>query len=106
MVNQYQIYWVSLDQTLGSEINKTRPCIIISPNESNNLLKTVIIAPITSSIRNFPMRINIILQDKNGQICLDQLRCIDKSRLKNSIEILSNSNIKNLKKLIQEYLVE
>ncbi len=106
MVNQYQIYWVSLDPTLGSEINKTRPCIIISPNESNNLLKTVLIAPITSSIRNFPMRINIILQDKNGQICLDQLRCIDKSRLKNSIEILSNSNIKNLKNLIQEYLVE
>lgn len=106
MVNQYQIYWVSLDPTLGSEINKTRPCIIISPNESNNLLKTVLIAPITSNIRNFPMRINIILQDKNGQICLDQLRCIDKSRLKNSIEILSNSNIKNLKNLIQEYLVE
>ena len=59
MVKQYSIYWVNLDPTVGSEINKTRPCIVISPQESNKHLKTVLIAPVTSTIRNFPMRLNI-----------------------------------------------
>ena len=106
MVKQYEIYWVALDPTLGSEINKIRPCLIISPNESNTLLNTILIAPITSAIRNFPMRMIIELENKKGQICLDQIRCIDKLRLKNKINQLSNSNILSLKNLILEYLVE
>jgi mRNA interferase MazF len=106
MVKQYEIYWVILDPTLGSEINKIRPCLIISPNESNKLLNTILIAPITSTLKNFPMRMTINVENKIGQICLDQLRCIDKIRLKNKISALESKKIENLKYLIKEYLVD
>ncbi|WP_395053060.1 type II toxin-antitoxin system PemK/MazF family toxin [Flavobacterium sp.] len=106
MVNQYEIFWVVLDPTLGSEINKIRPCLIISPNDSNHYLNTVLIAPITSTLRKFPMRVDIILENKNGQIALDQIRCIDKVRLKNKIDILSKKEILKVKSLIKEYLVD
>lgn len=106
MVKQYEIYWVILDPTLGSEINKIRPCLVISPNESNQFLNTVLIAPITSKIRNFPMRLDVILENKKGQICYDQIRCIDKIRLKNKIDTLSKTKIEKVKNLIKEYLVD
>jgi mRNA interferase MazF len=106
MVNQYEIYWVQLDPTLGSEINKIRPCLVLSPNDSNRFLNTVLIAPITSTMRNFPMRMNLILESKKGQIALDQTRCIDKIRLKNKIGSLSKKEIEKLKILIKEYLVD
>ncbi len=105
MVKQYEIYWVALDPTLGSEINKVRPCLVISPNESNQFLNTVLIAPITSKIRNFPMRLGIVLESKNGQICFDQIRCIDKIRLKAKIVTLGKNDIEKVKNLIKEYLV-
>lgn len=89
LVRRFDIFFIELDPTIGSEINKTRPCIIISPDEMNNALNTVIVAPLTSTIRNYPMRINCIVQGKQGQIALDQLRTIDKSRLKNRIENLN-----------------
>jgi mRNA interferase MazF len=110
MVKQYDLYWVVLDPTLGSEINKIRPCIVISPNESNEFLNTVLIAPITSKIRKFPMRLDIFLENKNGQICLDQIRCIDQIRLKNKINSLSNPEFSGMeekvKNLIKQYLVD
>lgn len=106
MVKQYGIYWVNLDTTVGSEIEKTRPCLIISPNVSNKLLNTVLIAPITSATRNFPMRLTITLKKKSGQIALDQIRCIDKSRLLSKIDSLSKGEIVSLKSIISEYLVE
>lgn len=105
MVKQYEIYWVALDPTLGSEINKVRPCLVISPNESNPFLNTVLIAPITSKIRNFPMRLGIVLENKNGQICLDQIRCIDKIRLKTKMAALAKKDIEKVKNLLKEYLV-
>ena len=89
LVRRFDIFFIELDPTIGSEINKTRPCVIISPDEMNNALNTVIVAPLTSTIRNYPMRINCIVQGKQGQIALDQLRTIDKSRLKNHIENLN-----------------
>ncbi|QBN20223.1 type II toxin-antitoxin system PemK/MazF family toxin [Flavobacterium nackdongense] len=105
MVKQYQIYWVILDPTLGSEINKIRPCVVISPNESNQFLNTVLIAPITSKIRNFPMRLGVVLENKSGQICFDQIRCIDKMRLKAKIAALSINDIESVKNILKEYLV-
>jgi mRNA interferase MazF len=105
MVKQYEIYWVALDPTLRSEINKVRPCMVISPDESNQFLNTVLIAPITSKIRNFPMRLGTVLQNKNGQICFDQIRCIDKMRLKTKIAALGKSDIEKVKNLLKEYLV-
>ena len=106
MVNQYDIYWVVLDLTLGNEINKIRPCLVISPNVSNQFLNTILIAPITSTLRNFPMRVNLVLENKNGQIALDQLRCIDKVRLKNKINTLSNKDVLKVKAILKEFLID
>jgi len=79
-IKKYEIYLVKLNPTVGSEIQKTRPCIVISPNEMN-VLKTVIIAPMTSKGFDFIFRPKIKFQDKNGLILLDQIRAIDKTRL-------------------------
>lgn len=81
MVKRFEVYWVNLDPTEGAEIRKTRPCVVISPNELNEVLKTVIVAPLTSTIRNYPSRVNLKFKGKNGQVVLDQIRSIDKVRL-------------------------
>ena len=81
MVNQFEVYLVNLDPTKGSEIKKTRPCVIISPDEMNHSLKTVIVAPMTSTIRNYPSRVLSMFGGKQGNIVLDQIRTIDNRRL-------------------------
>ncbi|KUO62861.1 transcriptional regulator [bacterium BRH_c32] len=91
MYFRFDIYYVNLDPTIGSEIKKTRPCIIISPNEMNNNINTVIIAPITSKLRNYPTRIPCKLEGKQGQIVLDQIRTVDKARLIKKISTLNNN---------------
>ena len=106
MVKQYDIYWISLDPTKGSEINKTRPGVIISPDDSNKFLNTVIIAPLTSSFKNFPMRLEVSLNGKKGQVALDQIRSIDKIRLLNKAGVLKASEIRNIRKILREYLTE
>jgi mRNA interferase MazF len=75
------IYWVDLDPTRGSEIQKTRPCVVISPDELNVHLRTIIIAPLTSGGRAYPWRVECIVDEKPGRIALDQLRTVDRSRL-------------------------
>jgi len=106
MVNQYEIVWVNLDPTIGSEIQKTRPCIIVSPTVSNKLLNTVLVAPLTSTIRSLPMRMLIESEGKKGDICLDQIRCVDKIRIIKKAGNLSVQDIESLKKLIKEFLVD
>ena len=106
MVGQYEIYWVSLDSTRGNEIKKTRPCLVISPNEVNNHLNMVLIAPITSTIRRFPMRMDIVLEKKRGQIALDQIRSIDKAKLYEKSDKLARDQIKELRLLLGEFLIE
>ncbi len=81
LVKRFDICLVNLDPTLGCEINKTRPCIIISPDEMNQYLSTVIIAPMTSTIRTYPSRVSINFQEKKGEVVLDQIRTVDKRRL-------------------------
>jgi mRNA interferase MazF len=81
MVKRFEIYLVNLDPTIGKEIKKTRPCLIISPDEMNRHLSTVIIAPMTGQGRSYPSRINCNFQNKPGQIILDQIRTVDKTRL-------------------------
>ena len=76
-----EVWLVSLEPTVGSEIRKTRPCLIISPDETNRLLRTVIVAPITSTIKNYPTRLVITWQNKQSSLALDQIRTVDKSRL-------------------------
>lgn len=81
LVKRFDIYLVSLDPTTGSEIQKSRPCVVVSPNEMNAPLNTVIIAPMTSKLRNYPTRVPITFQGKKGEIALDQIRTVDKQRL-------------------------
>jgi len=81
VMNRFHVYLVTLDPTLGSELKKTRPCVIISPDESNRHLATVIVAPMTTKGRGYPTRIPCRFQGKQGQIVLDQLRTVDKVRL-------------------------
>lgn len=92
---QYQIVLVNLDPTLGSEMQKTRPCIIISPNELNKYLKTVVIAPITSSSKNYPTRFKINHDKKTGWIVMDQIRTVNKLKI---LKILGHLAGKECKK--------
>lgn len=80
-INRFDILLVSFDPSQGHEINKTRPCVIVSPNEMNKYIKTLIVAPMTSKIRNYPTRIPVVFESKEGIIALDQIRTIDKSRI-------------------------
>jgi mRNA interferase MazF len=102
VVKRFEIYWVNLDPTVGNEIQKTRPGIIVSPDEMNDFLRTVLIAPITSSNRNFPTRVKCKLNGKDSFIALDHIRSVDKSRLSQRISVLSKSNSQNLCEVLQE----
>jgi mRNA interferase MazF len=81
VVNRFDVFLVNLDPTIGSEIKKTRPCLIISPNEINHYISTVIVAPMTTKGQPYPTRVACQFQGKEGQIVLDQIRTIDKTRL-------------------------
>ena len=81
VVRRFDVYLVNLDPTIGSEIRKTRPCLVISPDEMNRWIRTVIVAPMTTKGRDYPTRVACLFQGKEGQIVLDQIRTIDKSRL-------------------------
>lgn len=102
LVNRFDIFFIDLNPTIGSEINKIRPCVIISPNEINRALNTVIIAPLTSTLKRYPMRVNCIVENKNGQIALDHLRSIDKTRLKSKLATLD----KKTQKILIDTLIE
>jgi mRNA interferase MazF len=76
-----EVWLVSLDPTQGAEIQKTRPCLVVSPDESNRHLRTVIMAPLTTVGRAYPTRVKLTFQGKRGQVALDQLRAVDRQRL-------------------------
>jgi len=81
VVKRFDVYLVNLDPTVGSEIQKTRPCLVISPDEMNRHIATVIVAPMTSQGQAYPTRVPCQFQGKAGQVVLDQLRTVDKTRL-------------------------
>ena len=81
VVQRFDVFLINLDPTIDSEIKKTRPCLIISPEEINRHIRTVIVAPMTTAGKNYPTRVPCKFQNKKGQIILDQIRTIDKSRL-------------------------
>jgi mRNA interferase MazF len=105
-LNQYQIVLVNLDPTVGSEIKKTRPCVIISPNEMNKFLQTVIIAPMTSQSKQYPTRVEVRHSNKQGWIVIDQIRTIDKQRIIKTVDKLTKSEIKKVKEIIRETFVD
>lgn len=81
VIRQFEVHLVKLDPTVGSEMRKTRPCVIVTPDEMNLHLNTVLVAPMTSSIRKYPYRVNCVFAGREGQIALDQIRCVDRSRV-------------------------
>lgn len=103
---QYAIVLVSLDPTIGSEIKKTRPCVIISPNEMNAHLQTLVIAPMTSQSKNYPTRIAVFRNQKKGWIVIDQIRTIDKQRVVKILDKLNQKEIKEVKSIIKEAFVD
>jgi mRNA interferase MazF len=103
VVLRSEIWLINLDPTLGSEINKLRPCVVVSPDEANEHLQTVIAAPLTSTIRNYPSRISCIFKRKKGQIAVDQLRALDKSRFIKKAGQLDAATMQELLELIRVY---
>ena len=101
-INQYEVFWVSLDPTEGSEISKTRPCVVISPDEMNGYLRTVIIAPMTTTARKYPYRVNCFLSWRPGSIALDQIRTVDKKRIGDYIGKLKVSEVNAIKETLKE----
>ncbi len=81
VVKRFEVYLINLDPTQGREIQKTRPCLIISPDEMNRHIGTVLVAPMTTKVKDYPSRVSVIFESKKGQIVLDQIRTVDKSRL-------------------------
>lgn len=105
-VKQYQIVLVNLDPTLGSEIQKIRPCVIISPNEINDNLRTVVIAPMTSASRKYPTRVKVKHNSQEGWVVIDQIRTIDKIRIIKKFGSLTEKEILECKRVIRETFID
>lgn len=106
VVKRFDVFLVSLDPTVGSEIQKTRPCAIVSPDESNKHIATVIIAPMTTRGRAYPTRVPCEFDGKAGQIVLDQLRTVDKTRLVKRLGQLAEDEQKQVLEVLAEMFKE
>ena len=102
VVKRFDVYLVSLDPTVGAEIQKTRPCLIISPDEMNAYIQTAIIAPMTTKARNYPTRVSCRFEAKDAYIVLDQLRTVDKSRLIKRLGRISPATQKRVLSMLAE----
>jgi len=106
MVNQRDEVWlVSLDPTRGSEIQKTRPCLIVSPDEMNQHLRTIIVAPMTTTERPYPTRVNLTFQGRHGQVAVDQLRAVDGQRLVRKLGKVSTKTAKAVSAVLVEMFI-
>ena len=106
VINQYDVFLVNLNPTIGHEIKKTRPCLVISPNEMNHTISTVIIAPMTTKSHRYPTRVELKFQKSNGWIVLDQIRTVDKKRLVKRIGKIDKKTVFKVKNILSEMLVE
>lgn len=105
-LRQYSIVLVNLNPTIGSEIKKTRPCVIVSPDEMNKYLHTIVLAPITTNLKKYPTRVLVKHNGKKGMIAIDQIRTVDKTRIIRVFKGLSESEIQNCKVVIRETFVD
>ena len=105
-LKQYQIVLVNLDPTIGSEMKKTRPCVIISPDEMNRYLQTIVIAPMTSSSKPYPTRIEVKHKIAKGWIVLDQIRTVDRQRIVKILDNLVDKEISLVKAILKETYVD
>jgi mRNA interferase MazF len=106
VVERFDVFLVNLDPTIGREIQKTRPCVIISPNEMNRHLGTAIVAPMTSQTRKYPSRISCQFQGKPGQVVLDQIRTVDKLRLGKRLGRLDLEEQRKILEILSEIFAE
>ena len=101
-VKRFEVWLVGLNPTIGSEISKSRPCIVVSPDEANKYLHTVTIIPLTSSIRDYPTRVNCRFDGKEGQLAIDQIRSVDKVRLVKKLGIMDDKTCEQLCNVLVE----
>jgi len=106
MVERGEVWLVALDPTAGSEIQKTRPCVVVSPPELNEYLRTVIVAPMTTGSRPAPFRVQLTFARKRGLILLDQIRTVDKERLVKKMGAISDSALASALSTLQEIFVD
>lgn len=106
VVNRFDVYIVILDPTVGREIQKTRPCLIISPDEMNRHIGTVIVAPMTTKGRSYPTRVACTFQGKEGQVVLDQIRTVDKSRLARKLGQLNDETQSDVLAILNDMFSE
>jgi len=106
VVRRFDIYLVSLDPTVGAEIQKTRPCVVISPDEMNRWIRTVIIAPMTTKGQPYPTRVQCEFDGKQGLVVLDQIRAVDKSRLARRMERLSKQTQRDVLSALTDLFAE
>jgi mRNA interferase MazF len=105
-IKQYQLVVVNLDPTMGNEMKKTRPCVVISPDEMNRFLQTIVIAPVTSTSKTYPTRIPIKQGKTKGWVVLDQIRTIDRRRIVKALGTLNAKEIIRLKGVMKETFVD
>jgi len=106
VVKRFEVYLINLDPTVGSEIKKTRPCVVVSPDEMNRYISTLIVAPMTTKGRVYPTRVSCRFQGKDGQIVLDQLRTVDKARLMKLLGRISPATQKEVLAVLTEMFAE
>ena len=105
-MKQYEVVLVNLDSTKGVEMKKTRPCVILSPDEMNKHLRTVVIAPMTTQSKKYPTRVEVKHDNKTGWVVIDQIRTIDKSRIIKKLDRLSKPEIKEVKEILEETFIK
>lgn len=105
-INQYAIVLVNLDPTIGSEMKKTRPCVVLSPNEMNKYLQTIVVSPMTTSSKPYPTRVEIKHNQTKGWIAIDQIRTVDRARIVKSFETLTAKEVVKVKNVIKEMFVD
>ena len=105
-VKRFEVYLVALDPAIGHEIQKTRPCVVISPDEMNRHIQTVIVAPMTTARHDYPTRVSCTFENKSGQIVLDQLRTVDRKRLVRNLGRVNRQAQSRVLQILQEMFAE
>lgn len=102
VIKRFEVWLIELDPTKGSEIKKTRPCLVVSPEPINKYLNTITVVPMTTTIRTYPTRVNCLFKGTTGQLMVDQIRGVDKSRLKKKLGIMEEKHCKAVCDVIVE----
>lgn len=102
-VSRFEVFLVNLDSTVGSEIRKSRPCVVVSPDEMNRHIRTVVVAPLTTAGRPYPSRVPVRFAGREGQVVVDQLRTVDKARLAKRLGALSSDEAAAVLDVLREF---